>query len=155
MQYMIWLQLMYLCRGIYIWWLYMGVGRVCFSGLGSGYGFWDLARVGSRVSGYWARVKFFSHFSVIVDWIWQKIAILLDGGAVHAKIIDKMVEQWMSNQAVVRFWSLGLDKIIPRVARVLKIIVRVWSAKKALGRVKSQVGFWPDPSLISSCPSKI
>ena len=74
MQYMIWLQLMYLCRGIYIWWLYMGVGRVCFSGLGSGYGFWDLARVGSRVSGYWARVNeiwfgsnsgqvFFSFFS--------------------------------------------------------------------------------------------
>ena len=54
--------------------LLLGVGRVCFSGLGSGYGFWDLARVGSRVSGYWARVNeiwfgsnsgqvFFSFFS--------------------------------------------------------------------------------------------
>ena len=59
---------------IYITKQNLGVGRVCFSGLGSGYGFWDLARVGSRVSGYWARVNeiwfgsnsgqvFFSFFS--------------------------------------------------------------------------------------------
>ena len=50
------------------------MGRVLFSGLGSVFGFWDLARVGSRVSGYWARVNeiwfgsnsgqvFFSFFS--------------------------------------------------------------------------------------------
>ena len=45
------------------------------------------------------------------------------------KSLTKMVEQWMSNKAVVRFWSLGLDKIIPRVARVSKIIVRVGSGK--------------------------
>ena len=62
----------------------------------------------------------------------------------HAKIIDKMVEQWMSNQAVVRFWSLGLDKIIPRVARAHKKIVRVGSGWPKWPRV----GFWPDPSLL-------
>ena len=46
------------------------------------------------------------------------------------KSLAKMVEQCMSNHNVVKFWSLGLDKIIPMVARFLKIIVRV-SAKKA------------------------
>ena len=45
----------------------------------------------------------------------------------QAKIIVKMVEQCMSNHNVVKFWSLGLDKITPRVARVSKIIVRVGS----------------------------
>ena len=59
----------------------------------------------------------------------------------QAKIIGKMVEQCMTNHNVVRFWSLGLDKITPRVARVSKIIVRVGLAKKASGRVKSRVGF--------------
>ena len=57
------------------------------------------------------------------------------------KLLAKMVEQCMSNHNVVKFWPLGLDKTIPRVARVLKIIVRVGSAKKALGWVKSRVGF--------------
>ena len=51
------------------------------------------------------------------------------------KLLAKMVEQCMSNQAVVRFWSLGLDKIIPRVARVLKIIVRVGSGLPKRPRV--------------------
>ena len=45
----------------------------------------------------------------------------------QAKIIVKMVEQCMSNHNVVKFWSLGLDKITPWVARVSKIIVRVGS----------------------------
>ena len=36
------------------------------------------------------RVKFSSHFSVNFD-------LIQDGGAVHAKIIGKMVEQCMSN----------------------------------------------------------
>ena len=62
-----------------------------------------------------ARVKFFQ--SILTKF--------MDGGAVQAKIIGKMVEQCMSNQNVVKFWSLGLDKITPRVARVSKIIVRV------------------------------
>ena len=45
-------------------------------------------------------------------------------------------QKWWSSAChnVVKFWSLGLDKIIPPVARVLKIIVQV-SAKKVLGRV--------------------
>ena len=35
----------------------VGMGRVLFSGLGSGFGFGDLARVGSRVNDFWARVS--------------------------------------------------------------------------------------------------
>ena len=54
------------------------------------------------------------------------------------KSLVKMVEQCMSNQDVVRFWALGLDKIICQVSWVLKIIVRVGSAKKASGWVLTQ-----------------
>ena len=64
----------------------------------------------------------------------------------HAKTIDKMVEQWMSNKAVVRFWSLGLDKIIPRVARAHKKIVRVGSAWPKWPRVGSNLGSGFDPT---------
>ena len=53
------------------------------------------------------------------------------------KLLAKMVEQCMSNQAVVRFWSLGLDKILPRVARVLKIIVWIGSGWPKRPRVGS------------------
>ena len=52
----------------------VGMGRVLFSGLGSGFGFGDLARVGSWVNDFWAQVSevlfwsnsghvFFSFFS--------------------------------------------------------------------------------------------
>ena len=41
------------------------------------------------------------------------------------KSLVKMVEQCTSNQDVVRFWALGLDKIIRQVSWVLKIIVWV------------------------------
>ena len=61
----------------------------------------------------------------------------MDGGAVQAKIIGKMVEQRMTNHNVVRFWSLGLDKNLPRVARVHK--------KNCLGRVLAQ----PIPNYVS------
>ena len=46
----------------------------------------------------------------------------------------------MSNQNVVRFWSVGLDKIIPRVAQVLKIIVWVGSGLPKRPRVGSNLG---------------
>ena len=73
------------------------------------------------------RVKLGSSFFLI---FYSILTEFMDGGAVQAKIIVKMVEQCMSNHNVVKFWSLGLDKIIPMVARFLKIVVRV-SAKKA------------------------
>ena len=57
----------------------------------------------------------------------------------QAKIIGKMVEQCMSNHNVVKFWSLGLDKITPRVARVSKIIVRVGSGWPKRPRVRSNL----------------
>ena len=62
------------------------------------------------------------------------------------KLLAKVVEQCMSNQAVVRFWSLGLDKIIPRVARVSKIIVRVGSGWPKRPRVGSNLGSGFDPT---------
>ena len=47
------------------------------------------------------RVKFSSHFSVNFD-------LIQDGGAVHAKIIGKMVEQYMSNHNPVgKNYTLG------------------------------------------------
>ena len=63
----------------------------------------------------------------------------------QAKIIGKMVEQCMTNHNVVRFWSLGLDKITPRVARVSKIIVRVGSGWPKRPRVGSNPGSGFDP----------
>ena len=62
------------------------------------------------------------------------------------KSLTKMVEQWMSNKAVVRFWSLGLDKITPRVARVSKIIVRVGLGWPKRPRVGSNLGSGFDPT---------
>ena len=49
--------------------------------------------------------------------------------------LAKMVEQYMSNHGFVRFWSLGLDKIIPWVVQVLKIIVWVGSGVQKRPRV--------------------
>ena len=68
-----------------------------------------------------AQVKFFHICQSILAEFDKKIARgrgFMDGGVVHAK----MVEQCMANHHVVRFWSLGLDKIIPWVTRVLKIV---------------------------------
>ena len=62
-----------------------------------------------------------------------------------------MVEQCMQ-KSLTKWWSsacqitIGLDKIIPRVARVLKIIVRVGSGWPK----RPRVGFWPDPSLVKT-----
>ena len=56
------------------------------------------------------------------------------------KSLAKMVEQCMSNQVFVRFWSLGLDKIIPRVARVHKKIARVGLGWSKWPRVGSNLG---------------
>ena len=64
----------------------------------------------------------------------------------QAKIIGKMVEQCMTNHNVVRFWSLGLDKITPRVARVSKIIVRVGSGWPKRPQVGSNLGSGFDPT---------
>ena len=64
----------------------------------------------------------------------------------QAKIIGKMVEQCMTNHNVVRFWSLGLDKIISRVARVSKIIVRVGSGWPKRPQVGSNLGSGFDPT---------
>ena len=64
----------------------------------------------------------------------------------QAKIIGKMVEQCMTNHNVVRFWSLGLDKITPWVARVSKIIVRVGSGWPKRPRVGSNLGSGFDPT---------
>ena len=110
------------------------MGRVLFSGLGLGFGFWDLAEVGSRVNDLWTRVSkiwfgsslglVFSHFSINFDQILQKIALL----------------HWVSHEITTgcsgyQNYSLGL----------------VGFAKKASGWVKSQVGFWPNRSLGHEC----
>ena len=62
------------------------------------------------------------------------------------KLLAKMVEQCMSNQAVVRFWSLGLDKIIPRDARVHKKIARVGSRWLKWSWVGSNLGLGLGPT---------
>ena len=53
-------------------------------------------------------VKFFSHFSVNVDWIWQKIAILMDGGEVHAKIMCKKGRAVHGNWQIMMLLDFGL-----------------------------------------------
>ena len=53
------------------------------------------------------RVKFSSHFSVNLE-----------------QCMQKSLAKWWSSACQI---TIGLDKIIPRVARVLKIIVRVGS----------------------------
>ena len=62
------------------------------------------------------------------------------------KSLAKMVKQCMSNQAVVRFWSLGLDKIILLVARVHRKIVQVGSGWPKWSRVGSNLGSGFDPT---------
>ena len=64
----------------------------------------------------------------------------------QAKIIVKMVEQCMSNHNVVKFWSLGLDKITPRAARVSKIIVWAGLGWPKRPRVGSNLGSCFDPT---------
>ena len=132
------------------------MGRVLFSGLGSGFGFWDLARVGSRVNDFWARVSkiwfgsssgqvFFSFFSQFWPNSW-------------------MVEQ-CKQKSLVKWWSSAcqIKMLFNSGSRVGQnytsgcsgfqnhISGRVGLAKKASDRVKSRVGFWPDPSLIAMC----
>ena len=64
--------------------LEVGVGRVSFSALGSGFGFFDFARVRFRVFEYFlgspsgqARVKFFCIFQSILARSGKKLAIFL------------------------------------------------------------------------------
>ena len=72
------------------------------------------------------RVKFSSHFSVNFD-------LIQDGGAVHAKIIGKMVKQSMSNHnRIGQKYTSGSQNYSSG---------RVGLAKKASGWVKSRVGF--------------
>ena len=91
----------------------VGVGRVSFSALGSGFGFLDFARIRFRVKEIWfvsSSGQIFFHFSVNFGCIWQQIS----------KISQKNLF---------------------RVTRVLEKIARVGLAKKASGRVKFRVGF--------------
>ena len=93
--------------------LFVGVGRVSFSALGSGFGFLDFARVRFWVKEIWfgsSSGQIFLHFSVNFGCIWQQIS----------KISQKKSF---------------------RVTKVLEKIARVGSAKKASGRVKFRVGF--------------
>ena len=74
------------------------------------------------------RVKFSSHFSVNFD-------LIQDGGAVHAKIIGKMVEQCMSNyNRVGQNYTSGCSGSQNYSSG------RVGLAKMASGWVKSWVG---------------
>ena len=55
----------------------LGVGRVSFSALRSGFGFLDFARVGFRVKEIWfgsSSGQIFLHFSVNFGCIWQQIS---------------------------------------------------------------------------------
>ena len=91
----------------------VGMGRVSFSALGSGFGFLDFARVGFRVKEIWfgsSSGQIFLHFSVNFGCIWQKIS------------------------------NISQKKLL-RVTRVLEKVARVGLAKKASGRVKFRVGF--------------
>ena len=121
------------------------MGRVLFSDHGSGFGFWDLARVGSRVNDFWARVSkiwfgsnsgqvFFSFFSQFWPNSWMV-----------EQCMQKSLAKWWSSTCQI---TIRLEKIIPWVARVLKIIVWV-----GLGWPKRpRVGFWPNLSLANAIP---
>ena len=72
------------------------------------------------------RVKFSSHFSVNLE-----------------QCMQKSLAKWWSSACQI---TIGLDKIIPRVARVLKIIVRVGSVWPKRPWVGSNLGSGFDPT---------
>ena len=57
--------------------------------------------------------------------------------------MQKSLAKWWSSACQI---TIGLDKIIPRVARVLKIIVRVGSGWPKRPRVGSNLGSGFDPT---------
>ena len=123
--------------------LHVGMGLVNFLPLGSGFGFFDFVRVGSRVFWFFLGLTNFGFGSTSGQRFFKKSCIF---------------------QLNTRFNTLKISGYIARVkkklTRVKKKVLRVGSgppkncsgrvglAKTASGRVKSWVGFWPDPSLI-------
>ena len=103
--------------------LLLGVGRVSFSALGSGFGFLDFARVGFRVKEIWfgsSSGQIFLHFSVNFGCIWQKIS------------------------------NISQKKVL-RVTRVLEKVARVGSGWPKRPRVGSNLGSGFDPTHPYKC----
>ena len=92
----------------------LGVGRVSFSALGSGFGFLDFARVGFRVKEIWfgsSSGKIFLHFSVTFGCIWQKISNISQKKLLRVTRVIEKVAQVGSGQISGRVLTQPIPNI--------------------------------------------
>ena len=95
---------LYIAIKVYYTIALLGMGRVRFSALGSGFGLWDLTRVGSRVNEFWFGF------------------IKLCSGQVFSHFFNQF---WLNLDTFMEKNIFGLVKKIFRVARVHKKMARV------------------------------
>ena len=95
---------------------FLGVGRVCFSAFGSGFGFLDFARVKEIWFGS-SSGQIFLHFSVNFGCIWQKISNISQKKLLRVtRVLEKVARVgsgWPKRPRVGSNCGLGFDLTHP------------------------------------------